>query len=31
MIKDLETFELEPILDLREFLYDGDDFVNLED
>lgn len=31
MIKDLETRELDYIIDPAEWLYDGDDFVVLED
>ncbi len=31
MIKDLETFELEPYIALQELAYDGDDAVSMED
>ena len=31
MLKDSELFEQDHYTDLQEFLYDGDDFIDLED
>ncbi len=31
MLKDLEMFEQDHYVDLQEFAYDGDDFIDFED